>query len=151
MITEVIKKLLESKTKTDSTTGCWLYTGLLDDHGYGTIKIERINYKVHRLSLWIFKKFDLHSEELALHSVRCPNRNCWNPEHLRAGDQSDNMYDAKFTGTFANQNTNKTHCKNGHKFTKNNTYIRPNGNRTCIECNKLNQRKSVLRRKQKAA
>lgn len=28
----------------------------------------------------------------------------------------------------------KTHCKHGHKFTKENTYVRPDGRRTCRTC-----------------
>lgn len=34
----------------------------------------------------------------------------------------------------SNQNTNKTHCKNGHEFTEENTYIAPQGNRSCRIC-----------------
>lgn len=33
-----------------------------------------------------------------------------------------------------NQNTDKTHCKNGHAFTKENTYISPKGGRSCRIC-----------------
>lgn len=35
------------------------------------------------------------------------------------------------------ENKNRIICSNGHKFTKENTYIRPNGNRTCRICNRL--------------
>ena len=41
-------------------------------------------------------------------------------------------------------NANKTKCKNGHELNIDNTYIRPNGNRTCKKCNKLAKRKSRL-------
>ena len=40
-----------------------------------------------------------------------------------------------------NQNKNKTHCKRGHRFSKENTYITPNGERTCKTCQNMHQKK----------
>jgi hypothetical protein len=38
----------------------------------------------------------------------------------------------------------KTHCKNGHEFTPENTYIRPdNGGRQCRACNVIQVRRCL--------
>lgn len=50
--------------------------------------------------------------------------------------------------------TGKTHCKHGHIFDEQNTYLRPNGSRSCKACNINrqaihNQRKSEFKRQKK--
>lgn len=47
---------------------------------------------VYRLSLWVFKDFDLNSKKYVLH--KCDNPPCWNPDHLFEGTQSDNRADS---------------------------------------------------------
>lgn len=37
--------------------------------------------------------------------------------------------------------TKKTHCKHGHEFTEQNTYVYKNGKRSCIKCRKIAIRK----------
>lgn len=42
----------------------------------------------------------------------------------------------------------KTHCKNGHEFTPENTYVRPDGARICFICKRAANRKVGARRRQ---
>jgi hypothetical protein len=52
--------------------------------------------------------------------------------NLRWGTRSDNQHDRVRNGRSVN--ANKTHCKAGHEFTRENTYLRPQGGRTCRKC-----------------
>lgn len=58
--------------------------------------------------------------------------------NLRWGSQSDNIQDTIRNGN--HKEVNKTHCKRGHKFTEENTYVR-RGARSCRTC----QREARLR------
>jgi HNH endonuclease len=72
----------------------------------------------------------------------CRNRACVNPHHLEIVSQSQNILRGN---SFAAKNARKTHCKNGHEFTPENTYIRKygvsTGGRCCKECWKIRNRK----------
>lgn len=93
--------------------GCWLYEAT-NTRGHGQLRWHDRMYGVHRLSAHIHLGMSLNSDEQVNHEVGCPNRNCWNPKHIYLGNQSDNIKDTIKAGTYNNQNTIKTHCKNGH-------------------------------------
>lgn len=46
-------------------------------------------------------------------------------------------------------NKNKTHCKKGHEFTVENTYINPSGDRICRKCMKINTMKLRIKKRMK--
>lgn len=76
----------------------------------------------------------------------CDNPNCVNPLHLFVGTNKDNLIDSSNKGRLPPQQ--KTHCKNGHEFTEENTRKRTVGNsRVCMECMKVYRRKYELRRR----
>jgi hypothetical protein len=87
---------IQRRTVVDESTGCWLYTGRMRN-GYGVIKdSKRKNIRVHRFSASYFLGLNmLDDKELALHKTICPNRNCWNPEHLYVGNHYQNQQDIK--------------------------------------------------------
>ena len=120
-------------------SGCWLWTGSLYGNGYPRVQIEGKIYLVTRLSLHLFKGFDLDSPLDACHKDSiCGRRSCVNPDHLFAGTRSDNMHDFVDNKRGEHWNAEKTHCKWGHKFTKSNTY-KHRGKRQCIRCKELRQ------------
>lgn len=85
---------LKLRTTIDPNTNCWLYDGYLNHHGYGECSFNNKTVKIHRLSAHLFLKLDLNDKSnQALHKKECPNRNCWNPEHLYIGTQANNMTD----------------------------------------------------------
>jgi hypothetical protein len=61
----------------------------------------------------------------------CRVRHCVNPLHLEAVTQLVNTMRGE---TPAAKNAAKSHCVNGHEFTKENTAIYPSGKRTRRQC-----------------
>ncbi len=132
---------LNDKTTIDPITKCWLWYGAKDEMGYGRIRVTSIHPNktyIHRLSAHLHFKFDLNSEKLILHKLECPNKNCWNPEHLYIGDQSKNMVDrVAIKGIWGGHESgaqHKTVCNKGHKMTDENTYKYNKGGYTAHAC-----------------
>jgi hypothetical protein len=99
--------------------------------GYGRVKYKGKMRYAHRVA-WI-KRYGYVPEGMhVLH--RCDNPPCINIEHLFLGTQADNMKDMAGKGRGRNGNTGKERCKNGHPLDKDNTYIRPKGQRDCKTC-----------------
>jgi len=75
--------------------GCWLWTGSQDGRGYGQVRlVPGMNpEKVHRISAFFFLDYSGWKYDLVLHKIDCPNKHCWNPDHLYIGTYSDNMWD----------------------------------------------------------
>ena len=112
---------------------CDLWEGRCNSAGYGSLYIDYVDGRgiqmgAHRL-VWLQNNgyTDLH----ILHS--CDTPACINIDHLRAGTPADNMRDRDERGRFNNGQAEKTHCKHGHKYSDENTYIYGN-NRQCKIC-----------------
>lgn len=87
-------------------------------------------YYVHRLVLEAFVGPAPDGME-ACHNNGVPDDN--RVENLRWDTRSANRLDRVTHGV--DQNAKKTHCKQGHEFTPDNTYKSPNGNkRACMTC-----------------
>jgi HNH endonuclease len=75
-------------------TGCWLWTGCVDDCGYGVLWVRREgkdrNEKAHRYS-WELANGPIPAGKWVLHS--CDNPPCVRPDHLYLGDHQRNMDD----------------------------------------------------------
>jgi len=111
---------------------CWLWTGKLHTTGYGCLVRNGKRLYAHRLSL------EFHSETFdeslfVLH--RCDVRQCVNPHHLFQGTHTDNMRDAADKGRLGGVLRSRTHCRRGHEYSPENTYIvPPDGSRRCRAC-----------------
>ena len=76
-------------------------------------------------------------------------------DNLRWGTESENAFDRVRHGTqhIGNQNSIKTHCKNGHEFTPENTYRKLHANgkryRQCRTCRREDSRKQEELRRMK--
>jgi hypothetical protein len=115
--------------KVDTTGDCWLWTAHTVG-GYGALRIDGKDHRAHRLSAaWHFGMFDRRTH--VLH--RCDTPACVRPEHLYLGDHVQNMADRHERGR--QWCAVKTHCKRGHEFSPENTYLDKRGTRVCRACN----------------
>ncbi len=124
-----IKQILEKFREIDPITNCWLWTRCKNNQGYGIVELGHSGFLVHRLSYEEFTKKKL--KKLCLHKIICPNRHCFNPDHLYDGDYGQNMYDKVILGNHFQ--TKKTHCPLGHTYDKKNTRLH-RGRRYCKKC-----------------
>jgi len=133
-----IEARIENLKIVDSN-GCWLSKNWRSSSTRPQILLDGKLYLLSRVIMWLNGKIQLGSNQLVLHN--CTNEQCFNPEHLYVGNHMDNHKDKVRSGNHKGPYTGVTHCIHGHEFSKANTYIRPNGCRSCRECLKLRARK----------
>ena len=121
--------------KVDKTDSCWNWLGCCNKLGYGRMKVNSIDYLVHRF------QYQLHHNKLIDDNIlirhTCDNNKCVNPEHLKeqvvngsyniiknksiklSKDQIDEIRLNYWNGTFLNQieiskhyNISKSHISN---------------------------------------
>lgn len=76
----------------------------------------------------------------------CRNRACCNPDHLEAVTNYVNVV-VRGEGLSA-RHARAAHCKRGHAFTDDNTYITPKGARVCRVCQRRREARYRLRKTQ---
>lgn len=136
--TDPIKRFQAKIRVTDSD--CWEWQGRVNSWGYGSFSFKGRMMLAHRFSYEHFKE-EIPTKMVVDHI--CRNTICVNPEHLRVLSPKENTLIGQ--GAPA-QNARKTHCDNGHEFSPENTYIRPDGYRTCKICHRDALRRARQRR-----
>lgn len=119
--------------KVDKSGDCWLWGGKLNDGGYGQWSRE-INGTlfVHRIAYEMI--IGPIPKGLVIDHL-CRVRNCVNPAHMEPVTSAVNILRGE--GACA-VHARKTHCKRGHEFTTENTYIFTNGKyRMCKVCRRM--------------
>lgn len=87
------KEFILAKDKTITTNNCWIPNNQPSGNGYVSIAINCRSYLLHRTVMCLWNNVDYYDPAvLALHN--CNNRACFNPEHLRPGNQSENIKDS---------------------------------------------------------
>jgi hypothetical protein len=112
-------------------TECWEWPGRRVN-GYGRISQKPLRL-AHRVMYEKYHGVTLASRDLVHHD--CENTACFNPRHLTLTDRTN--HHRRFHSP--------THCIHGHEYTPENTYIRPDGRRTCRECFRARQRARYAR------
>lgn len=112
---------------------CWMWTGGTDKAGYGRFSVGKREARAARY-IWELKVEPIPAGYEPDHL--CRNTGCVNYEsHLEVVTGRENTL--RSDGVTA-INARKTHCKNGHEFTPENTRVtqRPDGRsrRTCKTC-----------------
>lgn len=123
---------------------CLIWAGKIPKDGYPRLKhrtwaapqlVHRVAYAMatgHLLA-------DLPSIPTLDHLCRTPA--CSAVAHLEPKSRAENLAIGN-----PNQNERKEACDEGHLFTPENTYVRPNGNRQCRECKRKSDRESYRRK-----
>lgn len=120
----------------NKTDTCWLWTGSLNNKGYGNFSLNRKTTKVHRISFFLANGFLKSGLEI---NHLCQIKSCVNPDHLEEVTSKENIrYSRK----------RRSHCLRGHKLSMDNTLVRVRKDgtvgRECREC-------SLKRRREKRA
>lgn len=76
--------------KVNKTDGCWLWTGHVQNYGYGEFGRKPRRWLAHRYS-YTLAHGEIPKGQLVLH--RCDTPRCVRPEHLFLGTDADNTAD----------------------------------------------------------
>lgn len=118
--------------KVRKTDNCWVWTAAINNCGYGAFSYNKDmkGIPAHRASYMLFVGEIPKGKQV---DHLCMNRKCVNPEHLELVSSQENTL--RSPNTRASKNSKKTHCDNGHKFTKSNTYLyKADNSRNCRTC-----------------
>jgi hypothetical protein len=111
---------------------CWDWPNGRNQYGYGTYLDEQGKRRsAHRVAYEMAK--GTIPDGLVIDHL-CRNRACINPAHLEAVTTRTNVLRSSCKTAL---NFRKTHCKNGHEFTPENTYTpktKYGGGRICRTC-----------------
>lgn len=128
-----------SKTKLSDQcfggTRCVEWTAYTNSCGYGVFRVDSSKTVLaHRFAYENHLGIIPHGLEL---DHLCRNRRCVNVLHVEAVSHRTNVLRGENP---AAHNFRKINCKNGHAFSRENTYQGSDGNRNCRTCDRLRVR-----------
>jgi|SRR5271157_3784042 len=119
---------------------CWIWTGCVNDQGYGQIAVTvGVGIVIRRYTHIVSYETYVGPipEGLELDHL-CRTRRCANYKHLEPVTRRVNLL--RGVGETA-KNAAKTSCIHGHPYTEENTYHRPDKNgRMCRACGRLRRK-----------
>jgi hypothetical protein len=125
----------------DGPGGCVLYTGTLNNRGYGTLSVDGKQKLVHRaiyeltvgpIGQGLFLDHTCHNRDAScMGGDGCLHRRCVNVDHLEPVTGAENTRRGKSWAI----NGLKTICPQGHPYDDENTHVY-DGRRYCRACNR---------------
>lgn len=144
------REYIEARIDRNDPGGCWLWTGHVNQEGYGLVCRRRgaSPQRAHRFVFAVLVGPVPTGTEM---DHLCHVRHCVNPEHLQAVTHAVNISPERAPSWIANINRDKTHCDYGHEFSDENTSlvsIVRNGNHyTLRHCRTCQRRRAAERAK----
>lgn len=123
----------------EEESGCWTWTALRSSDGYGKLRVDKRDWRAHRLVYTIVRGSIPEGAQL---DHLCRNRACVNPDHLDPVDTRTNLMRGQ---TLAALNAAKTECHLGHPLSGDNLRMK-NGYRLCKECGRASNRRQQARK-----
>jgi hypothetical protein len=118
---------------------CLVWQGAVSSAGYGNMSLTiggKKRWLLPHRAVFVVVKGDIGDLEL---DHLCRNRRCCNVDHLEPVTSAENTRRGE---SFAAINGAKTHCKQGHRFTEENTWRSPTtGRRKCRICQSARRKK----------
>ncbi|KZA06714.1 HNH endonuclease signature motif containing protein [Acinetobacter baumannii] len=124
----------------DTPIECWPWLASLNDGGYGQINFKGRPHRAHRIA-YEFLVGPI-PEGLVLDHL-CRNRRCVNPWHLEPVTDEENIRRGRRDSP---PRPPGPKCKNGHKYTAENTRIDSEGYRRCRTCERRDSLAGYYRR-----
>lgn len=135
-------------SKSTRVGGCLVWTGYVMKNGYGTISWRGRLWLVHR-AIWTDSRGPI-PDGLTIDHVKargCGSRACVDLEHMEVVTIGENSRRGGGLEVAWQHYRSQAHCKRGHEFTDENTYVRKgDGARVCRECARANWRTYKARR-----
>ena len=112
----------------DAEADCWVWTGSRHPTGYGQFAAKGGTKRSHRFAWELLVGEIPHA--MTLDHI-CRNKPCVNPDHMEVVTAQENNLRS---GSFSALNARKTHCRHGHEFTPENTYVQYNKGKPGRRC-----------------
>lgn len=147
--------------------GCWLWTGYIDEQGYGVFTYgqdgKRRTGSAHRIAWQFLAGRELpdfahhldhvcHSQSDCQGGRACLHRRCANPEHLEVVSPQENIRRARDNVAAAQRARFAilTHCRQGHELAGANLIVRHGTQRVCRTCLQRAKREYAARKRREA-
>lgn len=105
---------METKFIPEPNSGCWLWDGSTNSHGYGMINLMGRPMLAHRVA-YEFLKGPIQRGLVVDH--KCRTRCCINPDHLEPVTMAENTRRGHGPTLTVIRRAKQTQCKNGHPLT----------------------------------